>query len=156
MNMTSSQPYWGPILFVSSFNMEYDESVTFYASSQRIFFFNLDPTLNSHKSGSKNYRNKKTPHFQKALDVSFPMTYTGYLQSEKKRVCVCIVLVLFEFWTISTGNKWEITEISRLSCFSDFFVCFHIIVCVRYTADNAHFIFFRHHLTTFTFMGLAD
>ena len=58
MNMTSSQPYWGPILFVSSFNMEYDESVIFYASSQRIFFFNLDPTLNSHNSGSKNYSNK--------------------------------------------------------------------------------------------------
>ena len=83
MNMTSSQPYWGPILFVSSFNMEYDESVIFYASSQRIFFFNLDPTLNSHKSGSKNYRNKKTPHFQKALDVSFPMTYPGTLEPWK-------------------------------------------------------------------------
>ena len=71
MNMTSSQPYWGPILFVSSFNMEYDESVIFYASSQRIFFFNLDPTLNSHKSGSKNYRNKKHHIFRKPWTSAF-------------------------------------------------------------------------------------
>ena len=29
MNMTSSQPYWGPILFVSILNLQYDESVSF-------------------------------------------------------------------------------------------------------------------------------
>ena len=60
------------------------------------------------------------------------------------------------FWTISTENQWEITEIGRLSCFSDFlFVRFHI-VCDRYKSDYAHFPFFRHHLTTFTFTQLWD
>ena len=38
------------------------------------------------------------------------------------------------FWTISTENQWEITEIECLSCFGDFFVRFHI-VCDRYTSD---------------------
>ena len=44
------------------------------------------------------------------------------------------------FWTISTENQWEITEIGHLSCFSEFFVRFHI-VCDRYTSDYAHFTF---------------
>ena len=44
------------------------------------------------------------------------------------------------FWTISTENQWETTEIGRLSCFSEFFVRFHIL-CDRYTSDYAHFTF---------------
>ena len=44
------------------------------------------------------------------------------------------------FWTISTENQWEITEIGRLSCFSEFFVRFHIL-CDWYTSDYAHFTF---------------
>ena len=52
-----------------------------------------------------------------------------FMQQRKKR------LRLHSFgpiWTISTGNQWEICEVGRLSCFIEFFVCFHI-VCGRYT-----------------------
>ena len=49
-------------------------------------------------------------------------------------------LRLRSFWTISTENQWEISEVGRLSCFIEFFVCFHI-VCDSYTSDYAHFTF---------------
>ena len=41
--MTSSQPYWGPILFVSSLNLHYDESVSFFGQglSTGFLFSNL-------------------------------------------------------------------------------------------------------------------
>ena len=64
-------------------------------------------------------------------------TSDKFLQQRKKR------LRLHSFgplWTISTGNQWEISEFGRLSCFSDFFVWFHI-VCDRYTSYYAHFTF---------------
>jgi len=31
-------------------------------------------------------------------------------------------LRLHSFWTISTENQWEISEVGRLSCFIEFFV----------------------------------
>ena len=42
-NMTSSQPYWGPILFVSNLNLHYDESVSFFGQglSTGFLFSNL-------------------------------------------------------------------------------------------------------------------
>ena len=65
--------------------------------------------------------------FQKRQDVSFHMAYPGYLrkklQQRKKR------LRLHSFcpwWTISTGNQWEISEVGRLSCCIEFFALFHI------------------------------
>ena len=50
------------------------------------------------------------------------------------------------FWTNSTENQWEISELGRFSCFIDFFVIFHIVIYIRLCS----FHFFRHHLTTFT------
>ena len=69
------------------------------------------------------------------------MTRPGYLRKffnlKKKR----LRLHSFgPFWTISTENQWEISEVGRLSCFIEFFVWFHI-VCNRYTSDYAHFTF---------------
>ena len=138
--MTSSQPYWVPILFVSSLNVQYDESVIFFdASSQRIFFFNLDPTLSSHNSGSKNYSNKNCQFSEspgRQLSDGIPWM-PPLFQSEKKRLRLHS---LGPLWTISTGHQWEISEAGRLSCFIDFFVWFYI-VCDRYTSDYGHFIF---------------
>ena len=54
-----------------------------------------------------------------------------FLQQRKKR------LPLHSFgplWTISTGNQWEISEVSRSSCFIEFFALFHIVYG-RYTSD---------------------
>ena len=55
------------------------------ASSQRILFvfFNLDPSLNSHNSGSKNHSNRNHHIFRK------PWTSASRWHS----VCVCVVLV---------------------------------------------------------------
>ena len=69
-------------------------------------------------------------------------------------------LRLHSFWTISTENQWEISEVGRLSCFIEFFVWFHI-VCDRYTSDYDQITFFtinvqRHHIFTIGHWTLGD
>ena len=131
-------------------------SFFFDAAIWQFFFLKFDPTLTSHNSGLKNYSNKNYHIFRKPWTSAFRWytldTSEKCSNLRKKR------LRLHSFgplWTISTGNQWEISEFDRLSCFSDFFVWFHI-ACDRYTSYYAHFTFFRHNLATFTFTQLPD
>ena len=103
--------------------------------------FQTPLTLRSHSLGLKNYSNKNYHIFRKPWTSAFRWytldTSEKCSNLRKKR------LRLHSFgplWTISTGNQWEISEFGRLSCFSDFFVWFHI-VCDRYTSYYAHFTF---------------
>ena len=118
-------------------------AVLFFRTVSLNNFFSLkfDPTLSSRNSGLKNYSNKNYHIFRKPWTSDFRWctldTSEKCSNLRKKR------LRLHSFgplWTISTGNQWEISEFGRLSCFSDFFVLFHI-VCDRYTSYYAHFTF---------------
>ena len=118
-------------------------AVLFFCTVSLDNFFSLkfDPTLTSRNLGSKNYSNKNYHIFRKPWTSAFRWytldTSEKCSNLRKKR------LRLHSFgplWTISTGNQWEISEFGRLSCFSDFFVWFHI-VCDRYTSYYAHFTF---------------
>ena len=107
------------------------------ASSQRILFvfFNLDPSLNSHNSGSKNHSNKNHHIFRKPWTSASRWhtlnTSEKCSNLRKKRLRLHIFGPL---WTISTGSQWEFSEVGRLSCFIEFFAWFHI-VCGRYISD---------------------
>ena len=53
----------------------------------------------------------------------------------------------FTWYILDTSeNQWEISEVGRLSCFIEFLHDFTLYVIN----------FFRHHFTTFIFMGLPD
>ena len=104
----------------------------------------FDPTLGSNNLGLKKCRIRNHHIFGIARTSAFIWHIWIPLKkfcNATRRVCVCIVLVLFgPFPQISTENQWEISEFGRLSCFSEFFVRFHI-VCDRYTSDYAYFTF---------------
>ena len=103
--------------------------------------FQTPLTLSSHSSGLKNYSNKNYHIFRKPWTSAFRWctldTSEKCSNLRKKRLRL---RSFGPFWTISTENQWEITEIECLSCFGDFFVRFHI-VCDRYTSDYDHFTF---------------
>ena len=112
-------------------------AVLFFCTVSLDNFFSLkfDPTLTSHNSGLKNYSNKNYHIFRKPWTSAFRWctldTSEKCSNLRKKRLRL---RSFGPFWTISTENQWEITEIECLSCFGDFFVRFHI-VCDRYTSD---------------------
>ena len=49
---------------------------------------------------------------------NIPIGLLKVFATEKKRLCL---LSFGPLWTISTGNKWEISKDGRLSSFIDFF-----------------------------------
>ena len=114
-----------------------------YASSQWIFFFNLDPSLNSYNLGLKNFSNKNHHIFGIARTSAFIWHIWIPLKkfcNATRRVCVCTVLVLFgPFPQIINGKsvKLAVWAVSLI------FFWFHI-VCDRYTSDYAHFTFSDH------------
>ena len=85
--------------------------------------FQTPLTLSSHNSGSKNYSNKNHHIFRKPWTSAFRWytldTSEKCFNLRKKRLRL---RSFGPFWTISTENQWEITEIERLSCFGDFFL----------------------------------
>ena len=84
--------------------------------------FQTPLTLRSHSSGLKNYSNKNYHIFRKPWTSAFrwhTLNTSEKFSNPRKK---CLRLRSFGlFWTISTENQWEITEIERLSCFGDFF-----------------------------------
>ena len=94
--------------------------------------------LETNNSGSKMFSNKNHHIFRKTWTSAFRWHTTDKFSNLRKKR---LRLHSFgPFWTISTENQWEISEVGRLSCFIEFFVWFHNI-CDRYTSENAHFTF---------------
>ena len=99
-------------------------AVSFFRTVSLDNFFSLkfDPTSTSHNLVSKNYSNKNYHIFRKPWTSAFRW-YT--LDTSEKcsnlRKKSLRLRSFGPFWTISTENQWEITEIERLSCFGDFF-----------------------------------
>ena len=102
------------------------------------FSFQTPLTLSSHNSGSKNYSNKNHHIFRKPWTSAFRWHTLKISEKNfnprKKRLRL---RSFGPFWTISTENQWEISEIGRLSCFIEFMLISLFP-------------------TPFTFMGLAD
>ena len=130
-------------MLISCLNLQYDKSVTFLLRLLillTLLKFQTLLTLSSHNSGSKNYSNKNHHIFRKPWTSAFRW-HTLYTSENSNLRKKRLRLHSFgPFWTIFTENQWEITEIGRLSCFSEFLVKFYI-VCDGHTSDYAHFIF---------------
>ena len=136
MNQHQNIPIWQTLIQYGSLKRKI-VAVSFFCTVSLHNFFSLkfDPTSTSHNSGSKNYSNKNYHIFRKPWTSAFRWytldTSEKCSNLRKKRLRL---RSFGPFWTISTENQWEITEIECLSCFGDFFVRFHI-VCDRYTSD---------------------
>ena len=93
------------------------------------------PTLTANNSGLKPSKLKNYHIFRKPWTSAFRWytldTSEKCSNLRKKRLRL---RSFGPFWTISTENQWEITEIECLSCFGEFFVRFHIVFD-RYTPD---------------------
>ena len=82
----------------------------------------------------KTSQNQKTHYILEFTRTRAFMWYTTYLRNIFSKEKRCLRVQSFgPFWAISTKYQWELTEVGRLDCFSDFlnFVNEHHITYIR-------------------------